>query len=173
LRLYLLRHGIASPRDPRRYPDDSLRPLTSSGKRRLASAARGMRRLRLSVSKIYTSPLRRCVQTAEIIARDLKPSPPVRTNRLLIPGASTARAVGFLSSRPPTGTLLLVGHEPDLSRLASFLLHGGNVTPAMIWKKGGLCRIDFEGKVSPGMGQLAYHVPPRLLRSVTARRARA
>ena len=137
------------------------------------SAARGMRRLGLSFSTIYTSPLSRCVQTAEIVAAEFKPSSPVRPNRFLFPGASPARAVGFFSSRTPSGTLLLVGHEPDLSQLAWLLLHGGSVSPALIWKKGGLCRIDFDGKIAPGRGRLVFHLTPRVLRSVDSRGRRS
>ena len=60
--------------------------------------------------------------------------------------------------------MLLVGHEPDLSRLAAALLLDDHGDLTMEFKKGGLCRIDFPGAPRAGAGRLVLHLSPRILR---------
>src|SRR5215212_9836596 len=43
--LYLVRHGVAFDPDPARWPDDTQRPLTPEGEKRVLKAARGLGRL--------------------------------------------------------------------------------------------------------------------------------
>ena len=64
MRVYLLRHAIAAPRDPERYPTDLDRPLTAEGRRRMKRAAVGMRAAELGIDLVLTSPLARSRQTA-------------------------------------------------------------------------------------------------------------
>jgi phosphohistidine phosphatase SixA len=40
--LYIIRHAIAEPADPRAQQDDSQRPLTEKGRRRMRKIARGL-----------------------------------------------------------------------------------------------------------------------------------
>ena len=37
------------------------------------------------------------------------------------------------------------------------------------FKKGGLCRIDFEGVARPGLGRLVFHLTPKILRRLAGR----
>ncbi|HEX9428603.1 MAG TPA: phosphohistidine phosphatase SixA [Candidatus Polarisedimenticolia bacterium] len=164
MRIYLSRHAIAAPRDARRYPDDSVRPLTHEGRRRMTRAARGLRTAGQSVDLILSSPLLRARQTAEILARACRPHPPIRIARTLSPGGRTAEILAGIGSVPRLGAVLLVGHEPDLSRLAGELLLDGNDALAIEFRKGGICRIDFEGAPRPGEGRLIFHLTPRILR---------
>src|SRR5579864_3782830 len=69
-RLYLLRHGIAVPPGTEGYEDDD-RPLTSKGERRTRQVAQGLRRLRLKLDRIISSPLPRALRTAELVAETL------------------------------------------------------------------------------------------------------
>lgn len=62
------RHGIAVDRADPRAPVDFERPLTLEGKNRTEAAARGLRTLISRPSLILTSPYRRCVQSARLVA---------------------------------------------------------------------------------------------------------
>jgi phosphohistidine phosphatase len=164
LRIYLLRHAIAATRDARRYPDDFHRPLTREGRRRMASAALGLKAIGVRADVVLSSPLTRARETARIVARSFRPRPVVRLLRPLAPGGRTAEILQGLATLSKCPALMLVGHEPDLSRLAAELLLPGHVDLPIEFKKGGLCRIDFEREPRPGEGRLVFHLPPRILR---------
>ncbi|HEU5182218.1 MAG TPA: histidine phosphatase family protein [Candidatus Polarisedimenticolia bacterium] len=174
--LYLLRHAIAAPRDAKRYPDDGKRPLTAKGAERMRAAARGIRALGLRPRRIHSSPLLRCMQTAEILAAELRPNPSVIPTPQLGPEGSARAVLKSLHAERPQRDVLLVGHEPDLSELASLLLDGSGRTAFVKMKKAAFCRIDIEGVPDAGRGRLAYLLPPRILRqlarSIPKRRTR-
>jgi phosphohistidine phosphatase len=163
MKVFLLRHGIAAPRDLRRYPEDRDRPLTREGVRKMTEAVRGLNALGLGFELIFTSPLSRAEGTARIVADGLSVRPGLRVVPELAPGGDPS---SLLASVPPRiRRLLLVGHEPDLSRLAGWMLLGEERGFPLEFKKGGLCRIDFPGGIRQGAGRLVYHLMPRLLRA--------
>lgn len=166
MQIHLLRHAIAAPRDAARFPDDAIRPLTRDGRRRMQSAARGLRALGLRFDVILSSPLARTQETAQIAARALRPHPPVKVLRPLAPGGGAGGVLAALSGLPAGASILLVGHEPDLSRLAGALVLEHRDALPIEFKKGALCRIDFEGAARLGAGRLIYHLPPRVLRGL-------
>ena len=72
MELYLLRHGDAGRSTTIAAGQDSGDlPLTIAGREEIALVARSVRMLNLKISAIVTSPLKRAVQTAKIIARVL------------------------------------------------------------------------------------------------------
>jgi phosphohistidine phosphatase len=171
MRIYLLRHAIAEPRDPRRFPVDSDRPLTSEGTKKMALAARGLRAADARFDVILTSPLTRARQTARIVVPAFRPRPPLRILKPLSPGGGAGGVFAALTSLPADASILLVGHEPDLSHLAGAMLLEPRGDLPIEFKKGGLCRIDFEGVARPGQGRLAFHLTPKILRRLTNRSA--
>src|SRR5437867_617838 len=171
MRIYLLRHAIAEARDPRRYPADSDRPLTREGKRKMALAARGMSAADARFDVILTSPLTRARQTARIVLPAFRPHPSLHVLKPLSPGGGAGGVFAALTSLPVDASILLVGHEPDLSHLAGAMLLEQRSDLPMDFKKGGLCRIDFEGVARPGQGRLVFHLTPKVLRRLAARSA--
>jgi phosphohistidine phosphatase len=168
VQIHLLRHAIAASRDAERYADDRIRPLTREGRARMARGARGLRAFGLRFDVILTSPLTRAVETARILARAFRPHPAVRVLRPLAPGGGAGGVLAGLSGLSADASVALVGHEPDLSRLAGALLLEHRDTLPMEFKKGGLCRIDFDGAARLGAGRLIYHLPPRVLRGLSS-----
>jgi phosphohistidine phosphatase len=166
VRIYLLRHAIAEARNSRLYHDDKARPLSAKGKQKMRAGARGMVALGLSFDVALTSPLARAKQTARIVARILRPFPSLSLSSLLAPGASLPELLRELSRLPARSSVLLVGHEPDLSRFASLLVLGPGRELPLDFKKGGLCRIDFPGIPRAKEGNLFYHLSPRILRKL-------
>ncbi|SRR5258706_7046365 len=130
----------------------------------MARAALGLRAIGARADVLLSSPLTRARDTARIVARAFRPRPAVRLLRPLAPGGRTAEILQGLAALSKCQALLLVGHEPDLSRLAAEMLLPGHVDLPIEFKKGGLCRIDFEREPRPGEGRLVFHLPPRILR---------
>ena len=66
--LYIVRHAWAADRDDPQWPDDDLRPLTEEGKERFAQMAAKLVGRGMTPEVIATSPLVRCVETAQLLA---------------------------------------------------------------------------------------------------------
>jgi phosphohistidine phosphatase len=162
MRVVLFRHGPAGKRDPDQWPDDSLRPLTARGIGRTRQAARGLARLEAKFSRIMTSPLKRAAETAELLAETCDGDVPIESLDALAPGRSFRAVLERLGQQAADETVALVGHEPDLGKLAGVLLLGAPA--ALPLKKAGACLISFEGRVVPGEGRLEWFLPPGALR---------
>jgi phosphohistidine phosphatase len=162
LELYLIRHGVAAERGDE-YPDDSKRPLTNAGIKRLQQEAAALDALEVTFDHIIASPLVRTKQTADVLASHLKSKPSVSTSDSLAPAGTPAAVFQELARHMRKGRIALVGHEPNIGELAARLI--GARTP-LEFKKGGICRIDFEVFPPKGAGQLRWFAPPRLLRAI-------
>ena len=57
-------------------------------------------------------------------------------------------------------TVLLVGHEPDLSGLISLLV-AGDTASAVVMKKGGLCKLSTESLKHGRCAALAWLLTPK------------
>jgi phosphohistidine phosphatase len=162
LQLYLIRHGVAEERGED-WPDDSKRPLTPDGIAKLRKEARGLAELDEGVDHIVSSPLVRTRQTAEVFSEVLKNKPPVSTSDALAPAGTPAAVIQEITKHVRKARVALVGHEPNLGELAAQLI--GARSP-LEFKKGGICRIDFEVLPPKGLGTLKWFIPPRALRKL-------
>ena len=163
--LYLVRHAIAAERGEE-WPDDTKRPLTERGISRFKQCVSGLRALDVAIDEIFTSPLVRARQTAEILAAGVDGKPPVKLLEALAPGNTAAAAMTQLARAAKRRRIALVGHEPDLGELAAHLLGAGR---ALAFKKGGICRIEVEGLTSRRPGSLVWFVTPKVLRGLAGR----
>lgn len=158
MELILVRHGIAEERDEWSGSDDT-RPLTREGRTRMEQASAGLRRVLPYFDAIYSSPLTRARQTAEILLDAYK----VSLNRLelsedLRPEADPKK---FLSTLDYSlNHILAVGHEPHLGYLAGLIVGSNRPLP---FKKGGIGCFELS---SPPHGRLVWFLPPRLLRGI-------
>jgi phosphohistidine phosphatase len=159
----LFRHGPAGRREASRWPDDALRPLTGRGAERTRDAVRGLGHLLKKSPLILTSPLVRAAETAEILSKVLEPKKPVEVLDALRPGGSLRAVVRRLETCGTGDVVILVGHEPDLGKLAGTLVFGAPATGLPL-SKSGACVVTFVGPVRPGEGRLHAFLPPRLLR---------
>jgi phosphohistidine phosphatase len=168
--IVLFRHGPAGSADPSRWPDDSLRPLTSKGEDRTRAAAMGIRKLLgESIDVVLTSPLLRAEQTAKILASETG-CKRQETLDALAPGGSFRRTLAALEPYRDAAIVALVGHEPDLGKLAGVLVFGA--PSALPLKKAGACAIECADAPQAGGGSVLWLLPPRLLRRLGGKKAR-
>ena len=162
LELYLIRHGLAAERG-KEWPDDSKRPLTPEGVARLRKSARALNAIDVGFDQIVTSPLVRTRQTADVFSEELKDHPPIATSDALAPAGSAASVIQEITRHARKARVALVGHEPNLGELAAQLI--GARTP-LEFKKGGICRIDFDMLPPKGGGMLRWFLTPKMLRKL-------
>lgn len=163
LELYLIRHGVAEERGDK-YPDDSKRPLTGQGMSRLRKEARALDTLGVTFDQIITSPLVRTRQTADVFAEVMKGKPPVASADALAPAGTATAVLQELGKYMRKGRIALVGHEPNIGELAARLI---GAREPLAFKKGAVCRIDFEVFPPKGIGQLQWFLPPKVLRDLS------
>src|SRR2546423_15723817 len=118
MQLLVVRHARAEDRETfaAMSQPDAERPLTAKGIRRMRKAARGLHTLMPSIDLLVTSPLRRTVETARIIA-DLYGGIPCIERDELAAGASSEHLIEWLAAQKQHKITCIVGHEPDLSEL--------------------------------------------------------
>lgn len=139
MNLYILRHAKAGERSAR-FPDDSKRPLTPDGEKEMFRVAKGMRKMELSFGLILSSPFVRAKRTAEIVAEVFK-SNKLRLSKNLASGADARDLIHELNDDYHSfKNILLVGHEPYLSKLIS-RLSASDERLSLHFKKAGLCKL--------------------------------
>ena len=156
MHLILFHHGIAEDAGPGQ--PDADRRLTAQGKHRLHDALPGLRRLLSSQNpvEIWSSPLRRAVETAEVLASSLTAGK-VRMFDEIAAG-DLAAVLAQAEKMPAQSTVVVVGHEPTLSTWSHSLC--GVWLP---FKKGAAAAIDMQS-VNPLCGQLIWCAQPKTLR---------
>ena len=164
MQILIIRHAKAGQRGLLGFigKKDAARPLTNAGRRDMRKAARGLQKLVSEIDVLATSPLTRARETADIVSRCYDDIP-VMELAPLAPGGSKEDVLAWLRDQKATATVVLVGHEPDLGMLASWLLGGGSESFLSL-KKGAACLIEMAEKPTPGSGRLEWLLPPAALR---------
>jgi len=156
MELLLLRHGKAAPHG---HPDgDFARSLEEKGRQQARNAARLLRLAKWLPDLVLTSPVLRARETAVefCVAAELD-APLIQP--WLACGMRPAEAAAELAAFREFRRIMIVGHEPDFSSLAGWLLETGS--GGMEVKKGALACI----RCTPPMrgGQLAFLIPPAMV----------
>ena len=118
MQIFLIRHAEAIDetlelRDPHRH-------LTDRGRDQARALGERLRWHDCTVIEVWTSPLVRAVQTAEVVLATMGTQVPVRAEPALAPGGDVRPLVQRLSAGAP-GSVALVGHEPILSGIGALL----------------------------------------------------
>jgi phosphohistidine phosphatase len=165
MELYLLRHAIAVARGTPGYENDSERPLTPDGARKMRRIAQGMRELDLSFGLILSSPYLRARQTAEVVVQVFKAQDEFKLSATLTPDGDPAALIGeFNANHHSPGSILLVGHEPYMSELVSTLVTGDpSYSLNITLKKGGLCKLTTDTLQYGRCATLEWLLTPRQL----------
>jgi phosphohistidine phosphatase len=164
MNLYIVRHGIAMDREDWLSKDDSLRPLTDRGRERMTRIARGLAGLGVELDLVLSSPFVRARQTAEILIEGLEVSRSrLNFSEALVPTAHPSALLQEISEKYQVPNLALVGHEPHLSGLISFLLTGREDIVSIDFRKGGVCLLALQLAPSGWQAALEWLLRPRIL----------
>jgi phosphohistidine phosphatase len=158
MEIYIVRPAIAE--EVSRRGGDAERELTTEGRQKMKQAAQGFAALERKIDRIFSSPLVRARQTAEILANALKLE--VEEMNELSPAHTPKDVCTRLSSVAKGKSVMLVGHEPNCSEVASYLLVGPSELE-IVFKKGAICLIEAD-QPTAGSGSLTFHLSPQALR---------
>src|SRR5580704_3446332 len=166
MQLILIRHGIAEDRAEFAATGnpDSERPLTKQGQWKMERLAGGLRRAVSALDVLGSSPFRRAEQTARIVSRafhDIQ----VTTVPALAPTGPADNVLKWLKHHLAATTVAIVGHEPQLGELTTWLVTG-TASSGVEFRKSGACLVEFKGRANAGSGRLQWMLTPALLRDL-------
>jgi phosphohistidine phosphatase len=152
MELLVIRHGSAE--DAGRGVEDSRRALTEAGKKEMKEVTVALATIVETLDVIAASPLVRAQQTAEIVATaydDLS----VQTLDALSPGGDPAAIVEWLRQQSSAEVVAVVGHEPDVGTLVTWLMTGAG-NSRIAFSKGGAALLEFPSRVASGSATLEW-----------------
>ncbi len=152
MKLYLVRHAEAIERsgampDARRY-------LTAKGRLAFRDIARRVREAGAAPGVIFTSPLLRAVQTAEILSERLKFRGDIVVARELSPGFDHQALRSLLAGAGDFREAAFVGHEPDMGILSAYLL--SPAAESFPFRKGAVAAMETGNDVSKGSAKFLW-----------------
>jgi phosphohistidine phosphatase len=158
MQLYFVRHGDAGDKHKWKGADTE-RPLSKRGLETCRQSAEHFAGMTPTAPRVVlTSPLVRAAQTATIAARAWGVPEVVTVDERLDHDFSITRLRGILADYRDHDTIVLVGHEPSMSRVISALVGGGNIE----LKKGGVASVLVTARTKP-KGKLRFLVTPAVL----------
>jgi len=166
MQLLVVRHAIAMDRDEfaASGESDDRRPVTKAGAKRMAKAARGLREIVDRIDVLATSPYLRAVETASIVSDEFGIGP-AEVSASLVPDVRFDEFEEWARAFADRNVLAIVGHEPHLSGLVTWLMTGSEDSRIEL-RKGGACLLDFESNIRRGSGRLLWLLTPRQLRTL-------
>ena len=165
MRIYLLRHGEALSKADPAITSDSVRPLTDEGIKRTRQSAEGLATLGIEFDAVFTSPWLRAKQTAALACEVLGIGSKLYEMEELAGDRTVEEVMNAMVRKSQLEDVMLVGHNPLLSDLASYLLCL-STSMQIDLKKSGVCAIEV-GRIPPkGPGVLLWMMTARQLRSI-------
>lgn len=151
MRVYLVQHGEAKPKDV-----DPERGLTRNGAGEVEKVADFLRSMDLTLAAVWQSGKARARQTAEILAPAVSGAPSQRD------GLAPNDPVGPIRQaiEEADADLMIVGHLPFLGRLAAALVTGDEATDIVSFRFG--CVVCLE-RGDRGTWSVSWLVRPDLL----------
>lgn len=162
MNLYIVRHAIAVQRGTPGYEDDSQRPLTDTGRKKMKKIVKGLCDFGIELDAIVTSPYVRARDTATILAKEFEMKDKVALSDSLIPPGNFETLINEIREKYDVANLALVGHEPMLSSLISWLTTG-NTAMKVTLKKGGVALLSTDNLYEEGRATLQWLLTPSLM----------
>ena len=170
MNLSILRHASAGTR--RLNPLlDVKRPLDKDGKRHCLHLAHVLNATKISYDLVVSSPLKRSLQTAQLVGTETGYEAKILISNALAPSANYPQFQRLLSECMRHENVLFVGHNPNLTAFLSQLLAGSPAPngdaaeadlPHVRLRKGTLARMSLERGVVTLQGLL----DPRTVRAL-------
>lgn len=157
----LLRHATAENRSL--TIADSERPLTEKGIKQTKQVAHFCNKHELIPEKLYSSPLLRAKQTAELLRQEIPIAPEVDIVDWLAFDTSSELIIAELKklADQQANDIWLVGHEPDFSLLISALIQSSD--DAITLKKASLTRLNIDFDEDEMRTNLLWSLPCKLM----------
>ncbi|HZQ43726.1 MAG TPA: histidine phosphatase family protein [Acidobacteriaceae bacterium] len=168
MNLFLLRHASAGTRRPNPAVDVK-RPLDKEGKRNCLHLAHVLNALKVNFDLIVSSPLKRSLQTAQLVGTETGYETPIVISKALAPDANWGQFQRLLHESSGYENVLVVGHNPNIT---AFLIHllstnghdGMHQRPRIRLRKGAIARVNMQR----GPATLQWLLTPPVVKALYA-----
>jgi len=161
MNLYIIRHAIAVDEGIADF-EDSQRPLTDKGRKKMRQIAKGLRSLGVEFDLILSSPYLRAQETAEILEDMFKVKKKIVFSESLVPESEPEKVIAEINESHSVDSLALVGHEPHLSSLIGLLV-ANTINIDITLKKGGVCHLSVDDLHHAHRATLEWLLTPGIL----------
>jgi len=162
MNLYLMRHANAGvPRDNPAL--DAKRSLIKEGKDQCMLMARVLSAFKVQIDVIVSSPLKRAMQTAQLVGTELGYDSKVEVSSALGMNGDYVAFQKLLDKYADREGVLMVGHNPNVFQFLGRMITG-NGGAAIRMRKASIARVDLDRH--PPL--LQWLIEPRMARSIYA-----
>jgi phosphohistidine phosphatase len=161
--IYFLRHANAGEPLANAKKDEK-RALDKDGIEQCGLVGRALAALDVQVDAIISSPLKRAAQTASLVGNELSYEGKLQLESGLRPGASFADFRRMLEKYVKQESIMVVGHNPNLSEFVGRAISETSGAAGVELKKGAVAKVEM-GRNS---GALQWYLTPRVLRALYA-----
>ncbi len=159
MKVFLIRHAEAIDYETETVRNDEYRYITPKGRKTSISVFRKIKDEFLTLEKIYSTPLIRGVQTAEILATSLKFKFDVEVVNELLFGSPATGVADLIKRNAIFESIAFVGHNPMMSELVKLL--SDRKDDQFEFRKSGVCCIEYN--VSSVQGKFQWYINPKTL----------
>ncbi|MGD8787250.1 MAG: phosphohistidine phosphatase SixA [Phycisphaerales bacterium] len=153
MKLYLIQHAKAASKDV-----DPQRLLTEEGRRDIQKIAEFIKPLNLSLDYLWHSGKTRAQQTAEALAKVIDIRKEMSAREGLAPNDNVKVIKDEIDSVKQD--IMIVGHMPFVSKLASLLLTGSESSGTVAFRQSGIVCLNYSDE---NQWQLNWMITPDLL----------
>lgn len=146
--LFFLRHAKAYERSPKFRPD-SIRPLTPEGEAQMQQVACGIKRLEIDFDLVLSSPYVRAAKTAEIFHDIVKKGKLHMTHAMVSEAEPSAILEEIAEKYSKFKSIVIVGHEPHMTKVMSIIL-SGQPDLSIDFKKAGIAKFCIDDEIKAG-----------------------
>ena len=165
--LYILRHASAGTRRPNPLLDRK-RGLDKEGKQQCLLIGAYLNAMGVSFDAIISSPLKRALQTASLVATEIGFEQKIVVDASLEPNGKFVDFETMLAKRNGQEIVLIVGHNPNLSQFAGALISTQRGARANLrLRKGAVARIETSRRPAQLLGLLDTRMLRQFQTSVT------
>ena len=160
--VYFVRHANAGQtlKNPKR---DERRPLDQLGIEQATQMGRALAGADVQVEEVISSPLKRATQSASLIANELGFDGKIVYSPALAKETNFDQFRQLLRKHSRREAVMVVGHNPSLSRYLSLVLSGGANDRITQLKKGSVARVELDSR---HRAVLNWCVTPKLVHSI-------
>ena len=168
MNLFILRHASAGTRRSNPVVDVK-RPLDKDGKRQCIQLAQVLNALTVNFDLIVSSPLKRSLQTAQLVGTETGYETPILISNALAPDATYAQFQRLLHECSAYENVMVVGHNPNITSFLNHLLSGNGHDgprnqPRIRLRKGSIARLNMQR----GPATLQWLLDPRVVKALYA-----
>ena len=159
--VYFVRHASAGQHKASAAKDEK-RPLDREGVQQAHQIGRLLAGTNIEIDVVISSPLKRAMQTASLIANEIGYEQKIERDAALRPEATFDSFRHLLSRYEQKDAIMVVGHNPSITDFLSLVLSRGHENELIDFKKGAVARVEMASRKA---GTMQWCITPRLAAS--------